>query len=49
MAVKFLVPHTVGALYEEGEVAGFDAKVEKDLVDRKIAEAVKTAHGEKKA
>lgn len=38
MAVKFLMPFNAGALYEEGEVAGFDKKTEADLVRRKIAE-----------
>lgn len=40
-AVKFLMPHTVGALYNEGEIAGFDDDVADDLIERKIAEAVK--------
>lgn len=40
-AVKFLMPHTVGALYNEGEVAGFDDDVADDLIERKIAEPVK--------
>lgn len=41
-AVKFLMPWTVGALYNEGEVAGFEDAVADDLIERKIAEAVKT-------
>lgn len=41
-AVKFLMPWTVGALYNEGEVAGFEDDVADDLIERKIAEAVKT-------
>lgn len=41
MAVKFLMPHTLGSLYEEGEIAGFDPEVEGDLIERKIAEAFK--------
>jgi len=40
-AVKFLMPFTVGALYNAGEVAGFDDAVADDLIARKIAEAVK--------
>jgi hypothetical protein len=39
--VKFLMPHTVGSLYNEGEVAGFEDDVADDLIDRKIAEAHK--------
>lgn len=42
-AVKFLMPFTVGALYNEGEVAGFEDAVADDLIERKIAEPVKTA------
>jgi hypothetical protein len=41
MAVKFKIAHTVGALYEAGEIAGFDAETEADLVKREIAEEVK--------
>lgn len=41
MAVKFLRPCQQGALYNEGEVAGFDEATEKRLVDQKFAEAVK--------
>lgn len=41
MAVKFLIAHTVGALFNAGEIAGFSKEVEKDLIDRKIAEAHK--------
>lgn len=44
-AVKFIMPFTVGALYNEGEVAGFEDAVADDLVKRGIAEAVKTAKG----
>ncbi len=40
-AVKFLMPYTLGALYNEGEVAGFEADIADDLIARKIAEAVK--------
>jgi len=40
MAVKFVTSHTVGALYNKGEVAKFDPEVEADLIKRKIAEAV---------
>ncbi len=42
-AVKFLMPFTVGALYNEGEVAGFEDAVADDLIERKIAEPVKGA------
>lgn len=41
--VKFLMPYTVGALYNEGEVAGFDEAIAKDLIDREIAEPFKAA------
>lgn len=44
-AVKFLMPYTLGALYNEGEVAGFEDAVADDLIARKIAEAVKSAKG----
>jgi hypothetical protein len=40
MAVKFLKSHTLGALYVKDDVAKFEAPIEKDLVDRKIAEKV---------
>lgn len=40
--VKFLMSYTIGALYNEGEIAGFDEDTAKDLIDRGIAEAVKT-------
>jgi uncharacterized membrane protein len=39
--VKFLMSHTVGALYNEGETAGFDDAVADDLIEREIAEEVK--------
>jgi len=45
-AVKFLMPHTQGTLYQEGETASFSDDVADDLVKREIAEAVKI---EKKA
>jgi len=38
MAVKFKIQHTIGALYVPGDVAKFDAAVEKDLIEREIAE-----------
>lgn len=44
-AVKFLMPFTVGALYNEGEVAGFEEAVADDLIERKIAEPVKETKG----
>lgn len=40
MAVKFLKSTQVGTLYNEGEIAGFDADIEKKLVDSKVAEKV---------
>lgn len=40
-AVKFLMPYTLGALYNEGEVAGFDDDMADDLIARKIAEPAK--------
>lgn len=40
-AVKFLMPYTLGALYNEGEVAGFDDAIAADLIERKIAEPAK--------
>ncbi len=46
-AVKFLMPFTVGALYNEGEVAGFADDVAADLIERKIAEPVKDAKADK--
>ena len=41
MAVKFLMAHTLGSLFGKGDVAKFDTEVEKDLVDRKIADPYK--------
>lgn len=41
--VKFLMPYTVGALYNEGEVAGFDETLADELIERGIAEAAKPA------
>ena len=38
MAGKFLMPHTHGSLYVTADVAKFEPAVEKDLIDRKIAE-----------
>ncbi|WP_156363997.1 hypothetical protein [Sphingomonas sp. Leaf198] len=37
MAVKFIHAHHVGAHYNKDDVAKFDTEIEKDLVDRKIA------------
>ncbi|KUO53189.1 MAG: hypothetical protein APF82_00960 [Sphingomonadales bacterium BRH_c42] len=39
------MPYTLGALYNEGEVAGFDEAISDDLIKRSIAEAVKPAKG----
>lgn len=49
MAVKFKQPHTFGALYVEGDIAKFDAKVEADLIKREIAEAYKAPAEQKPA
>ena len=38
MTVKFNHAHTVGSHYNKDDVAKFEADVEKDLVDRKIAD-----------
>ncbi|MDP2129987.1 MAG: hypothetical protein U0975_16330 [Erythrobacter sp.] len=46
--VKFLMPYTVGALYNEGEVAGFDEAITKDLIERGIAEPVKATKSDGK-
>jgi len=46
--VKFLMPYTVGALYNEGEIAGFDEAIAKDLIEREIAEPVKAAKSDAK-
>lgn len=40
-AIKFLSACTVGALYNAGEVAGFEDAVANDLIERGIAEPVK--------
>lgn len=40
-AVTFLIAHTIGALYNVGETAGFDDETAKDLVERGIAEPAK--------
>jgi hypothetical protein len=46
-AVKFLMSFTVGALFNEGEIAGFDDAIADDLIERKIAEAVKDTKTDK--
>lgn len=38
MTVKFNHSHSVGAHYNKGDVATFEPEVEKDLVERKIAD-----------
>lgn len=38
MAVKFKIQHNIGALYVPGDIAKFEPAVEKDLIDREIAE-----------
>jgi len=40
-AIKFLMPYTLGALYNEGEVAGFEDALADDLIARGVAEPVK--------
>lgn len=40
-AVKFNHEHRVGALYAEGEIAGFEDEVADDLIAREIAVEVK--------
>ncbi len=48
-AIKFLAACTVGALYNEGEVAGFEDAVADDLIKRGLAEAAKAKGGKDKA
>lgn len=43
MAVKFTKSTPVGTLYEEGEIAAFDAETEKRLIDQEFAVKVKSA------
>lgn len=43
MTVKFNHAHSVGAHYNKDDVAKFEADVEKDLVERKIADKVAKA------
>lgn len=40
-AIKFLAAATVGTLYNEGEVAGFEDHVADDLIEQGVAEEVK--------
>lgn len=40
-AVTFLLAHTVGALYNIGETAGFSDEIAADLIERGIAEPAK--------
>lgn len=40
-AVTFLLAHTVGALYNVGETAGFSDEIAADLIERGIAEPAK--------
>lgn len=40
-AIKFLVATTVGALYNAGEIAGFDEKIADDLIEQGAAIEVK--------
>lgn len=41
MAVKFLKPCQQGALYNKGEIAGFDQDIEKRLIEQEFAIAHK--------
>lgn len=43
IAVTFLMSHTIGALYNEGETAGFSPEVAEDLIKREIAKPAKGA------
>lgn len=38
MAVKFIVSTQVGALYNPGDIAGFDKKTEAELIKAEVAE-----------
>ncbi len=49
MAVKFLQPCQQGALYNEGEIAGFDAATEKRLIEQKFAEKAPAKAADKPA
>lgn len=49
MAVKFLTQTQVGTLYNEGEIAAFDAETEAELVEAKVAEPVKIKSAADKA
>src|SRR3546814_10161682 len=48
IAVTFLMSHTVGALYNEGETAGFAPEVAEDLIKREIAKPAKADKAAKK-
>jgi hypothetical protein len=48
MAVKFLTSCQQGALYNKGEIAGFDDATEKRLIEQKFAEAVKPTKADEK-
>lgn len=48
-AIKFLTACTVGALYNEGEIAGFEDAVADDLIKRGLAEAAKAKGGKDSA
>lgn len=43
MAVKFNQTAQVGTLYNKGDVAAFDEETEKQLIEAKVAVAVKVA------
>jgi hypothetical protein len=49
MAVKFVRPCQQGALYNEGEIAGFDKETEARLVKQGFAEVHKAEKAEKPA
>jgi hypothetical protein len=40
-AVRFLMPYTIGTLYNPGEIAGFETAVADSLIERGIAEPIK--------
>ncbi len=46
MAVKFMTQTQVGTLYNKGDVAGFDAATEKELIEAKVAVPVKAKDAE---
>lgn len=49
MAVKFLRPCQQGTLYNKDEIAGFDAAIEKRLIEQKFAEKAPAKAADKPA